>query len=455
MNEFFMKSNSKEQDPTSGSLFSRLPWDALFLSLKQDKRHHFKALLAKVILDLDEALSRQLSLVIQAASFKALEASWRGIEFLVSESASFRKVKLKILDWDWDAISRDLRYSFELKRTGLYRKIYSDEFDMAGGTPFGLLLVDHKIKSNDEEDVNSDDLYTVQLLSELAEVALCPAILGVDYCFWGDEPGHLFQDLSRIDRILKSSDFNSWALLREKPSSRFLSLVFPEYLVRSSYQHHCAGFLFNERPTHKNMLWGNAAYLLVANVIREFDRTNWFGFLTSYNASGSYGAIVQSQEPIVSRIDIHSEDDPFWRAHGFIPLSSVYLTHQKGFFSNQSVWRPSDKDSENEASLQTHLMACRFAHYIKAQIRDRIGRFETPDSALDVLKRWLQKYTSSSSHSTERAMAAYPLHSFQIKVEKINGDETKYQCEVILTLKYQSNLQNVQVFLSTPLNNKK
>ena len=450
-----MKSNSKEQDPTSGSLFSGPPWDALFLSLKQDKRHHFKALLAKVILALDEALSRQLALVIQAASFKALEASWRGIEFLVSESASFRKVKLKILDWDWDAVSRDLRYSFDLKRTGLYRKIYSDEFDMAGGTPFGLLLVDHKIKSNDEQDVNSDDLYTVQLLSELAEVVLCPAVLGVDYCFWGDEPCHLFQDLSRIDRILKSSDFNSWALLREKPSSRFLSFVFPEYLVRSSYQNYCAGFLFNEPPTHKNMLWGNAAYLLVANVMREFDRINWFGFLTSYNASGNYGAIVQSQTPIETRLDIYSEEDPFWNAHGFIPLSSVYLTHQKGFFSNQSVWRPSDKDSKNLGSLQTHLMACRFAHYIKAQMRDRIGRFETPDSARDALHRWLQKYTSPSSQMSERAMAASPLQSFQIKIEKINGDDTKYECDVMMVLQYQSNLQNVHVFLNTSINNKK
>ena len=66
-------------------------------------------------------------------------------------------------------MSDDLNYSFEIKQTALFKRLYANEFDTGGGTPFGLVVIDHKITSDYGEDEDHDDLYTLQLLSELAE----------------------------------------------------------------------------------------------------------------------------------------------------------------------------------------------------------------------------------------------------------------------------------------------
>lgn len=444
-----MNSNPQFQNVETAAFLSKQPWDLLFLFLKQNDLKDFKALLTKVISGLDESLSQQLSAIIQSTQFKQLEARWRGIASLTVLPVSSKKVKIKLLDWTWEGISRDLNHSFDLKYSALYKKIYSDEFDTAGGTPFGMLFVDHLVKSDYGDEMDFDDLYTLQLLSELGEVSLCPIALGVDFFFLGDDPSRLFNDCTRAERILNSNDFSSWALLRQKLSSRFLYLVLPEYLMREPFQEYCAGFVFNENRAPEQGLWGNSAHLLIENVIREFDRINWFGFLKSYDLTASFGAIVQRDFPLISRLDLHSEDDAFWSDLGFIPLSSLYLTAQKGFFSNQSVWKIPDDTFRQVASLQTNLMACRFAHYIKMQIRDRVGRFDTPAECTKSLELWLKKYTSNANYADQMVKARFPLKAFRIEIEKMAQDSTRYRCEIMLTLQYQCDLLDVQVLINT------
>ncbi len=100
----------------------------------------------------------------------------------------------------------------------------------------------------------------------------------------------------------------------------------PEHLIRQPYRQYQAGFVFNERQQEKYALWGSSAYLLLGNVMREFDRISWFGFLRSYDETGSYGAIVQDSKELKTKIDIYSEDDGFWSSQGFMPLTSIYLS---------------------------------------------------------------------------------------------------------------------------------
>lgn len=431
------------------TLFDNPAWQELLGYAKAQSTVQFKALLTRLIAELDNRISDQLSDVVQHNQFKQLESSWTGLKSLTEIQVSQRRVKIKLLDLSWSMVSADLNYSFDLKQSSLYRKLYSKEFDTAGGTPFGLVMVDHKASADYSDDLDYDDLYTLQLLSELGEMSFCPMVLGVDEFFFGDEPRRQLHDCARIDRILSSRDFLSWQLLREKSASRFLHLVMPEYLMRQPYHQYPAGFVFSEKKQEKNALWGNSAYLTVGNVMREFDRISWFGFLRSYDESGAYGAVVQNSIDIRTKVDLFSEDDGFWSSQGFMPLTSLYLSNHKGFFSNQSVWQAPDESRRQLGMLQTNLMACRFGHYIKAQIRDQVGRYDSAESCRRSLERWLDQFISNVSYGEDTVLARYPLRSCYVRIEEAPHDNTRYLCEIMLQPQYQYEMMDAKVVLTT------
>ncbi len=428
-------------------------------SAQQQDISGFKAQLCRVINQLDLLMSEQLSEVIQAKAFKQLEASWSGLQSLTELPVSSRRIKVKLLDFSWNMLSTDLNQSFEISRSALYKKVYANELDTAGGHPFGLLVVDHLVKSDLDEEADFDDLYTLQLLAELGERSLCPVALGVDHYFFGDEPPRLMHDPARIRRILASLDLQSWKLLRRHASSRFLNLVLPQFRLRSPRHNYQAGFVFDEAATDKSVLWGNSVYLLAANVIREFDRISWFGFLRAYDESGCYGALVDIgnsvNEPLKARVDLFSESDGFWSEQGFVPLSSVYLSGQLGLFSNQSVWKPLDEAGKTSGMLQTNLMACRFGHYIKAQIRDRVGSFDSAMTCQRDLEKWLQNYISAIDYGDESVMARYPLKRADVSFEQDHYDPTKYRCQIRLQPQYQYELLDTHIVLLTDVSARK
>ncbi|CAH8208766.1 hypothetical protein VAEKB19_3580001 [Vibrio aestuarianus] len=61
-----------------------------------------------------------------------------------------------------------------------------------------MVMVDHKVSADYADDQEYDDLYTLQLLSELGELCFCPMVLGTDEFFFGDEPRRLLHDSARI-----------------------------------------------------------------------------------------------------------------------------------------------------------------------------------------------------------------------------------------------------------------
>ena len=430
-------------------------WQQLGASLAKNNHDQTTIVLAKLVAHLDALISAQVSEIIQHPNFKQLESSWLNLKNLTELPVSQRRVKLKMLDLSWEQVSEDLNLAFDMRQTSLYKRVYSCELDTAGGTPFGLLVVDHRVNPDYVDNSNYDDLYTLQLLAEVAERSLCPVILSVDDFFFGDDLTRQLHDSSRINRILDSSDFNSWSLLRNNISSRFLHLTLPDYLLRSPYQDYQAGFVFNETQHQDYALWGNSAYLLASNVIREFDRISWFGFLRSYNSDAEHGAIIQQMngDVIQSKVDLFSEDDGFWVEKGFVPLTSLYLSDQKGFFSNQSVWNPPTDEDQVLGMLQTNLMACRFGHYIKAQTRDQIGGYDSIDDCKRSLERWLQKYISELDYGEDSVMARYPLKSSEVLITPDPHDSTRYHCQISLQPQYQYELIDVQVVLSTSLSN--
>ncbi|RJY19309.1 type VI secretion protein [Parashewanella spongiae] len=411
------------------------------------------SLVVHLINKLDKLISRQLSLIIQNKCFKELESAWLGIQRLISNRYNQRRVKVKLLNLSWFEIATDLNISFDIKQSILFNIIYTREFGTPGGKPFGVLLIDHKITFENDNNHSFEDLFTLQLIAELGEKSLCPVILGLDHNFFGDSPIRTLHDKKRVNRMLESEEFHTWKLLRSRACARFLHIVLPEYCIRRAYKSYAAGFIFNEQFKTEHALWGNSGFLLVENIIKEFERISWFGFLRAYDHTGVNGAIVctKDKSPTVPRITLFSESDSFWAYLGFVPLTKIYLTNQLGFFSNQSVWEAKNEQQRIIGMLQTNLMVCRFGHYIKVKTRDMVGSF---DSAIDCrarLEKWLSQYVSNISYGEDSVMAKYPLKKVSIKLKTDPKDPTHYVCSITIQPQYQYELIDVDVALSTPI----
>ena len=142
---------------------------------------------------------------------------------------------------------------------------------------------------------------------------------------------------------------------------------------------------------HSKYLWGNAAYALAARLTNAFAQYGWCAAirgveggglvegLPTHNFTTDSGDIAlkcPTEAPITDRREKELAD------LGFIPLVHCKGTDYAAFFRVQSAQKAKmyDKDAANaNARLSTQLpyilAISRFAHYLKAMMRDKIGSF--------------------------------------------------------------------------------
>ena len=94
---------------------------------------------------IDALLSAQVDAILHARPFQRLEARWRGVEWLVRAVDPSGPVRVRVLDVSWRELCRDLERAIEFDQSAIFRKVYEDEFGVAGGEPFGLLVGDYEV----------------------------------------------------------------------------------------------------------------------------------------------------------------------------------------------------------------------------------------------------------------------------------------------------------------------
>ncbi|MCE7629659.1 type VI secretion system contractile sheath large subunit, partial [Vibrio fluvialis] len=218
------------------------------------------ASLLRLIAEIDDRMSRQLSVVIHHPDFSRLEASWKGVEALVSLPVNYQKVQIKIRNMSWEDLSQELNTAVSLRRTSLYNLIGNRELNTSGGQPFGLVVVDHALSMSLDGDY--DDLYTLELLSQLGDLCLCPFILSPSDDFFGESGADWFSDIERVKKILHGPEFVAWQRVRRLSSARFIGLVVPKIRLREAYGRSASSAIqFREYSANPAGLWGSAAYL--------------------------------------------------------------------------------------------------------------------------------------------------------------------------------------------------
>jgi type VI secretion system protein ImpC len=126
-----------------------------------------------------------------------------------------------------------------------------------------------------------------------------------------------------------------------------------------------------------------------------------------------------------------------------MPLSHWKNTDYAVFVGAQSLQKPQeydDPDATANANLAARLpylfATCRFAHYLKCMVRDKIGGFKEKADMENWLNKWIIKYCCDSGAS-EEMKAKYPLAAAEVKVEEIPGNPGYYSSKFFLRPHYQ------------------
>jgi type VI secretion system protein ImpC len=79
----------------------------------------------------------------------------------------------------------------------------------------------------------------------------------------------------------------------------------------------------------------------------------------------------------------------------------------------------------------------RFAHYIKAMMRDKIGSFMSRGECESFLNQWIMQYAVANDNVGQEVKASHPLREARIEVVEIPGKPGAYKAVAFLRPHFQ------------------
>jgi type VI secretion system protein ImpC len=171
-----------------------------------------------------------------------------------------------------------------------------------------------------------------------------------------------------------------------------------------------------------------------------------------YTDEGDVAMKCPTEVPITDRREKELAD------LGFAPLVHCKGTDYAAFFSVQTAQKPKlyDTDSANanarlSAQLPYLMAVSRFAHYLKAMMRDKIGSFMSRADAEIFLNRWITKYVVPDDTASPSMKARCPLREARIDVSEVPGKPGVYRAVAFLRPHFQLDELSVSLRLVAEL----
>ena len=415
-------------------------------------------ILSRDIARLDSLLSAKVNAILHDPRFQKLEASWHGLRYLIDQVEEGENIRIRVLTVSWKELVRDLERAIEFDQSQLFRKIYTEEFGMAGGEPYGVLLGDFEIRHRSSPDHPTDDVETLRAISQVSAAAFAPFVTGVHPSLLGMDSFSELELPLDLPRTFEQLEYLKWKAFRDSEDSRFVGLTLPQVLMRLPYENdgtRSDGFGFREDVEDLGLgkyLWGNAIYAFGAVLVRAFMESGWLATIRGVQRDKRYGGLVTGL-PVHSfstdksgvalkcstnGIVTDSREKELGEL-GFIPLCHCADTEFSAFYGNQSVHRPKQYDelvatvnARLSSMLQYILCVSRFAHYIKVMVRDRVGLFVGAADCEEYLRRWLMSYTTASDKGGSELRAKFPLREARVQLRERPDKPGTYACVIHL-----------------------
>lgn len=409
-----------------------------------------------MIAAIDQKLSEQINLIIHNAEFQKLEGAWRGLHYMVSNTETDEQLKIRVMNISKADLGKTLkRYKGTAwDQSPIFKRVYEEEYGQFGGEPFGALVGDYFFDHSPPD---------VELLGELAKIGAAshmPIIAGASPSTMQMESWQELANPRDLTKIFTTPEYAAWRSLRESEDAKYIALAMPRFLSRLPYgarTNPVEEFDFEEdtgAADHNKYTWANAAYAMATNINRSFKEFGWCSRIRGIESGGAVANLPAHSFPTddggvdmkcPTEIAISDRREAELAKNGFMPLVHRKNSDFAAFIGAQSLQKPAeydDPDATANANLAARLpylfATCRFAHYLKCIVRDKIGSFKEREDMQRWLQDWILQYVDGDpAHSSEATKASKPLAAAEVVVEEIEGNPGFYSSKFFLRPHYQ------------------
>ena len=407
---------------------------------------------------LDRKLSEQINLIMHTEDFLSLEGAWRGLHHLVNNTETDETLKIKVMNISKKEMGKSLKKfrGTAWDQSPLFKRIYGEEYDQFGGEPYGLLVGDYQFDHSPQD---------VQLLGDLAQIAAAshaPFIAAAAPTVMQMESWEELSNPRDLTKIFQTPEYAAWRSLRESEDSRYVALTMPRFLARLPYgakTEPVEEFGFEEDVSRaegegEKFTWCNSAYAMATNITRAFKLYGWCSNIRGVESGGAVEGLPAYTFPdedggvamkCPTEIAISDRREAELSKNGFMPLIFKKNSDFAAFIGAQSLQKPQEYDdpaataNANLAARLPYLFAtCRFAHYLKCMVRDKVGSSRTQAQLREWLHSWLMLYVDGSPDSSNDAFkATHPLAEAAVELEENEENPGYYRAKFFLKPHYQ------------------
>lgn len=412
-----------------------------------------------LIAGIDRMLSAQVNEIMHAPEMRQIEGTWRGLHYLVNNTETDQKLKIRVMNITKDELADTLE-DFEGQmwdQSPVFKKIYSDEYSMFGGEPFGALIGAYEFGHHPR------DVGLLRNLSGVCASAHAPFIAAAAPSLFRMESWQELPNPQDLQQIVSSPDYASWQSLRESEDSRYIGLTMPRVLARLPYGAATVpvkGFAFEEEidGKHDHYVWMNAAFPMGVNINRSHKLFGWGTQIRGVESGGTVinlpvhtfptdDGTVAMKCPTEIAIDDRREAE--LAKLGLMPILHRKNTDLAAFIGAHSLQddetragRLVDPDAQANERLSANLPylfpVSRFAHYLKAIARDKVGTFKERADMQVWLSEWINRYVlANPAMADDKAKAKRPLAKAEVQVDSVEGRPGYYNARFYLRPHYQ------------------
>jgi type VI secretion system protein ImpC len=359
-----------------------------------------------MIAEIDRKLSEQINLILHQPEFQKLEGAWRGLHYLVNNTETDEMLKIRVMNISKADVGKTLKRfkGTAWDQSPIFKMVYESEYGTFGGEPFGCLVADYYF------DQTPPDVELLGEISKTSAAAHTPFIAGASPTVMQMNSWQELANPRDLTKIFQTPEYAGWRSLRESEDSRYIGLAMPRFLARLPYgakTDPVADFDFEEitgAADHSKYTWANSAYAMAVNITRSFKLYGWCSRIRGIESGGAVESLPVHTFPTddggvdmkcPTEIAITDRREAELAKNGFMPLLHRKNSDFAAFIGAQSLQKPfeyDDPDATANANLSARLpylfACCRFAHYLKCIVRDKIGSFkERADMQL-----WLQNW---------------------------------------------------------------
>ena len=420
--------------------------------ISRDVLHSIESMIAAI----DRKMSEQINLIMHHPDFQQLEGAWRGLHYLIFNTETDEMLKIRVMNISKKDLSKTLKKykGVVWDQSPLFKKIYEEEYGQFGGEPFGCLVGDYHF------DHSPPDVELLRGLMQVAAASHTPFIAGASPTVMQMDSWQELSNPRDLTKIFQTPEYGGWRGLRESEDSRYIGLAMPRFLARTPYgakTDPVEEFDFEEEiegGDHNKYCWANAAYAMATNITRAFKMYGWCTRIRGIESGGAVENLpthifptddggVDAKCP--TEIAISDRREAELAKNGFMPLIHKKNSDFAAFIGAQSLQKPTeydDPDATANANLSARLpylfATCRFAHYLKCMVRDKIGSFKERDQLQLWLQEWIYNYVDGNpAISSDETKAMKPLAAAEVVVEEVEGNPGYYTSKFFLRPHYQ------------------